>query len=261
MPKDYYKTLGVAEDASKEDIKKAFRKLSMKYHPDRNQGDKNAEEKFKEINEAYTVLSDTNKRKQYDSPFGEDSFEDLTRSFFGGRSPFTNVNIRRPRNTKRPMKGPVLKYVKDVPFVYFIVGGKVGFDISFPNLCEKCNGTRCSEWKPCTNCNGTGVIVHTEQNGNTFFRQSMACNVCRGMGELGIKDCDACNGKGYIGVEKHVEFDVPKDVRDGHIVTLFEMGRVGSYGGPNGDILVKLRMKMPKEEDLTEEQINVLKEI
>lgn len=256
MGKDYYNILGVDRTASKEVIKKAYRKLSMKYHPDKNPDDKESEEKFKEINEAYSTLSDTDKRKQYDNP---NSFMGGMADFFGHHSPF---GFRQQRqNIKRPMRGPDLKYVLDIPFVDFIVGTKTEFDISYRDLCKKCNGTGNSDTKICSNCDGNGQIIHSHQDGNTFIQRSSTCAVCRGTGEIGIEKCDDCEGKGYVTIDKNVKIKIPKGLRDEHIIGVPGAGLSGKYGAPNGDIHVKLRMKMPKEGDLTEEQIKVLKEI
>lgn len=258
MAKDYYSVLGVARDASKNDIKKKFRELAVKYHPDHNQGDKQAEEKFKEINEAYSVLSDPEKRREYDNPvphFGGGMFD-----FFGGRSPF-GFRQQQRSNIKRPMRGPDLKYVEDVPFINFIVGGEIKFDISFNDLCKECNGTGYSKCIPCTNCNGAGFVTHSEQKGNMFFQQTIGCVVCKGVGEIGVEKCEGCDGNGYIMIDKTVKIKIPKGVRDGHIVVIHGQGGNGKYGGPKGDIYVKLRMEMPKERDLTEKQINMLRGI
>lgn len=263
MSKDYYKILGVDRDASQEEIKKAYRKLAVKYHPDKNlDNEKEAEERFKELNEAHTILSNPEKRKQYNNP--THTFNGVIFDFFGGRSPFNfNMNdVGRPKqNTKRPMKGRDLKYVRDVPFVDFIIGGETNFDVSFNDLCKKCDGTGYSEWIPCTNCNGVGSITHSEQKGNTFFQQTSTCGVCRGMGELGVRKCERCEGKGSVPTDKYVKIKTPKGLRDGYIMTIPGQGGSGKYGGPNGDIYVKLRLRMPKEKDLTEEQLNLLKEI
>lgn len=257
MPKkDYYNILGVERQASQAEIKKAFRGLSKKYHPDVNNGD---DEKFKKINEAYTTLSNENKRRQYDNPLSNDPFENLTRSFFGGGNPFSGMHKQRAVNAKRPMKGPNLKYIKDVPFVDFIVGGKIEFDISFNDLCKECNGTGHSKWEECFNCGGEGSITQSRQENNMFFQQTSACQICRGMGETGVEKCEKCEGKGYIQINKTIKTEVPKGVRDGHIVVVSGEGASGKYGGSNGDLHVKLRMLLPKEEDLTEEQITVLK--
>lgn len=256
MGKDYYNILGVDRTASNEAIKKAYRKLSMKYHPDKNAGDKEAEEKFKEINEAYSTLSDVNKRKQYDNP---NPFMGGMADFFGHSNPFGFK--QQKQNVKRPTKGPDLKYVLDVPLADFIVGAETEFDISYRDLCQRCNGTGHSDTKTCPNCDGNGQITHSHQEGNTFIQQSTTCTACRGTGEIGIKKCDDCEGKGYVTIDKSVKVKVPKGLRDGHIIGVPGAGLSGKYGGPNGDIHVKLRMVLPKEEDLTEEQIKVLKDI
>lgn len=260
MVKDYYNILGVNKDASQEDIKKAYRKLSLKYHPDKNPDNKElAEEKFKEINEAHSVLSDPEKRKQYDNP--NPFFTGGLADFFGGHSPFGFKQSQQRQNIKRPMKGFDLKYVRDVPIINFIVGGKVEFNVSFNDLCKECSGTGYSEWIPCTNCNGMGSIIHSEQKGNMFFQQTTTCGVCRGMGEIGVKKCEKCEGKGHIPINKMIKIRTPKNIRDGYIITVSGQGGSGKYGGPNGDMYVKLRMVMPKVENLTEEQISLLKEI
>jgi len=258
--KNYYQVLGVDREASQEDIKKAFRRLSKKYHPDMNPDDNESEERFKEINEAYSTLSDPNKRRNYDNPLGDDPFENLTRSFFGGRdNPF--IRVRRTANINRPMKGPDLKYIQDVPLVDFILGGKLEFDVAYNNLCGDCNGFGYKKWKECPNCNGVGVISHTSQEGGMFFQQTAMCSACRGLGEIGIDKCDFCEGKGTIPTKKTISIEIPKGIRDGFVIVEQGEGASGKNGGPDGDLLVKLRMMLPKEEDLTEEQINLLKEI
>lgn len=260
IKKDYYDILEVDRSASQEDIKKAFRRLSKKFHPDMNPNDTSAEEKFKEINEAYSTLSDEKKRRNYDNPLSDDPFENLTRSFFGGRdNPF--VRVRRPTNSKRPMRGPDLKYVKDVPLADFIIGGKLEFDVTYNDLCKECNGSGNKEWKRCPNCDGAGSITQTSQNGGVFFQQTTTCQACRGLGEIGTDKCEACKGEAHIKVEKNISIEIPEGSKDGNVLVMPEEGCTGRNGGPNGNVLIKLRMVLPKKEDLTEEQINLLKEL
>lgn len=225
----------------------------MKHHPDKNPDNKESEERFKEINEAYSTLSNQDKKRQYDNP---SPFSTL-----GGMADFFGAPFGRPtaQNVKRPMRGPDLKYVLDVPLVDFIVGGEAEFDISYKDLCKKCSGTGYSDTKNCPNCNGRGSITQSHQEGNTFFQQTSNCPACRGTGEIGTKKCDGCEGKGFVEVNKNVEIKIPKGLRDGHIIGVPGGGLSGKYGGPNGNIHVKLRMIIPKEEDLTKEQINLLK--
>lgn len=261
--KDYYQILGVDKSASKEDIKKAFRSLSKKYHPDKNLGDKTAEEKFKEINEAHSVLSNPEKKSQYD---GGNPFEMFNFDFFGrGRNSFgENIifgRVNRPPGRKRPLRGPTLKCIVDVPLFKFIVGGEVEFSLRYQDVCKKCNGTGKSEWKTCPNCNGDGFITESKQQANMFFQQTTACNACRGIGEIGTGECNNCGRKGYIDKKREVVINIPKGIGDGYVVMKQGAGASGKNGGPEGDLHVKFRMVLPKAEDLTEEQISMLKEL
>ncbi len=254
--KNYYKTLGVKRDASQEEIKKEFRNLSKKYHPDRNPGNKEAEEMFKVVAEAYSVLSNTNKRKEYDG-VENDPFAAMGFHFFGERP---GPRPRRP-NRKAPAKGRDLKLVKDIPLAYFITGGEVSFDLIFNDLCKTCSGTGKSKWKDCPNCDGEGFITVSTRSGNSFFAQTSVCDVCGGIGELGTEQCEDCNSTGFVERKKEITVHVPKGVVDGYIERQKGEGSTGRNNGPKGDLYVKFRMKLPKLEDLTEEQIQMLKEI
>jgi len=253
--KDHYQTLGVDRNASKADIKSAYRKLAQKYHPDRNPDNKQAEEKFKDVAEAYSVLSDDKKRRMYDRP--QDPFSAMGFDFFGGRP---GPRTRRP-DRHAPTRGRDLKFVKDIPMYYFITGGEMVFDLVFNDICGKCNGTGNSEWKECPNCNGEGVLIQSSQDGNTFFTRTEACSACRGLGELGVEKCDECKGTGSIETKKEITLNIPKGISDGYVERQPGEGTTGRNKGPKGDLFVKYRMILPKEEDLTEEQIKMLKEI
>lgn len=258
--KDYYKVLGVDRDASQDEIKKAFRNLSKKYHPDKNPGDLIAEEKFKEMNEAYSVLSDPRKRRGYDRPLSNDPFENLTRTFFGGRGMRFAAERRRP-DRNAPKRGKDLKFVKDIPLYYFIVGGEITFELVFNDLCGKCGSTGNSEWKECPNCNGDGVFVNSSQEGNSFFTRTEPCHACRGLGEVGVVKCKNCGGRGTIEVKKEITLHVPKGAPDGYIEVQQGEGAAGINGGAKGNLFVKYRMVLPDIDDMTEEQIEMLKEI
>lgn len=253
---DPYKTLGVRRDASEQEIKKIYRKLAQEYHPDKNPGDDEAEEKFKKIAEAYSILSDAKKRRMYDrddnNPFSAMGFD-----FFGARSG------PRPRRSDRKThtRGKDLRFVKDVPLYYFIVGGEMEFNLVFNDMCGKCNGTGSSEWKECPNCNGEGVQVQSTRDGNIFFTRTDACHACRGLGELGIEKCDDCAGKGVIETTKEITLNIPKDITDGYVEVQQGEGATGRNNGPKGNLFVKYRMVLPRIDDLTEEQIDTLKEI
>lgn len=254
MVKDYYKVLGLSRGASKDEMKKAYRELSKKHHPDRNKGDKASEEKFKEINEAYSALTKTPNRGSIN---GEDIFSNMGFDFF---------NMNQARRQTRPnrhtqIKGRDIKFVKDVPLVHFITGGKISFGLVITDLCVDCNGTGNIEWKTCPSCNGQGARTESGRRGNMIFSQTVNCNVCRGLGEVGVKKCDGCGGDGKKDVKRSFTIHIPKNSKDGYVDKQLENGFTGRNGGPNGDLYIKARMKLPKIGDLTEEQINLLKEI
>ena len=254
MAQDYYNILDINKQASPEDIKKAYRKLAKQYHPDRNPDDKEAEEKFKAVNEAYEVLSDPNKKASYDNPHQDINLSDLFAQFGGG--------YRRPRPTgPRPIKGRDLKYVYDVSIGSFVLGDTVSFDISYNDVCQTCGGTGAETSEHCNFCNGTGQKV-TVQVGQGMRMQSVStCPSCQGRGQVTKDTCSACSGSGQTYVEdKKVNFDLLAGAyRDGDVITLRSEGCKGLNGGPEGHLYVKLRMIMPNADDLTEEQKELLK--
>ncbi|RME69448.1 MAG: molecular chaperone DnaJ [Nitrospirae bacterium] len=249
--KDYYKILGVSRNATQEEIKKAFRRLALKYHPDRNQGDKEAEEKFKEINEAYAVLGDPEKRAQYDrfgtadisgfetgfgfgsTTFGE-FFEDLFEDFFGtfaGRR-------RRPR----PQKGADLKY--DLTITLEEAARGVEKEISIPRwqLCPDCGGSGARPGTSpvrCPQCDGTGYVRY--QQG--FFTVTRTCSRCQGEGTF-IKDpCKNCNGSGKVRQYRDILLKIPPGVDEGSRLRVAGEGELGQYGGPPGDLYIFIHIK------------------
>lgn len=257
MSEDYYKILGVNKDASKEDIKKAFRKLALKYHPDKNNGDKEAEEKFKVINKAYETLSNEEKRHKYDNP--------NTTDHFGGLDPFADL-FRRARhshtqNRNLPRRGGDLKYIVDVPLYKFILGGQVDFGYQYQNPCKDCNGVGATDLEFCTDCNGEGFISRIHTQGNTRMHTTGPCSSCHGQGQIPKNKCTVCNGLGYKVIKNDIMFEVDPDTNDGHILHLPTKGTDGVFGGPKGDMYIKLRMVLPKKKDLTQEQIQVLKDM
>ncbi len=241
--KDYYTTLGVDRNASQEDIKKAFRQLALKYHPDRNQGNKEAEEKFKEINEAYTCLSDPDKRSHYDrfgtaegfpdqGGFGAGGsfstiFEDIFEDFFGGFS---------GRGT-RPTKGSDLRYNLTVTLEEAAFG--VEKIISVPKLqnCPECQGTGAEPGTSptqCAQCRGTGQMRF--QQG--FFSVSKTCPKCQGSGVIIANPCKTCRGATKIRVQKELSLKVPAGVDNNSRLRVSGEGDSGTYGGPPGDLYV-----------------------
>lgn len=255
MTKNYYEILGVDKGAEQVDIKKAFRALSMEHHPDKG-GD---EEKFKEINEAYSTLSDPQKRGDYDNPMRNSGnpFEDLFRGF-GAGGPFGHP--RRPDpNAPRRGKNIVLEHL--TPLHYFIFGGKLKINLSFNDACSDCSGTGAEERATCGNCNGTGQITQVQRTQGMTMRSVATCPKCTGRGFIASKQCTSCNGAASRVVEKKLVLDVPRDVSEGVVIGAAGEGHVGTNGAPPGDLIVKLHIRVPKAEDLTEEQRKVLEEL
>ena len=261
--KDLYKILKVSKDASQEDIKKSYRKLSMKYHPDRNPDDKKAEEKFKELSVAYSTLSDTQKRKAYDNPTsGFNPFEDFFRGFGGFGGIHANMRPRKRPDHNRPMKGISINASIDVPLSKFILREEVKFNINFVDVCVDCKGTGAKTLESCNNCDGTGQVLEVRTTQGMYMQSTTMCSKCSGKGAITIEKCEECNGSSRIEVKnKEIKMKIGKDMRDGSRVRLGGAGGKGLNGGPDGDIMVQLNMILPKKEDLTEEQIKVFEEM
>ena len=255
MNKDYFNILGVSRDASDEEIKRAYRGLAKQYHPDKNPGDKEAEEKFKEISEAYEVLSDKGKRDEYENPFNP--FEDFADIFGRG------FGTRRRPDPNAPRRGMDLKFLVDVPLSTFILGGKKVFNVSYKDICEDCNGKGASETELCTECGGQGTIFKTVRQGSMIMNSTTSCPVCNGTGQKTIKGCESCGGLGNVPVnDREITIELqPGHHRDGDVIRITGEGGKGANNGPKGDIYTKLRMTLPDKETLTEEQIELLKGI
>ena len=273
--RDYYEVLGVEKNASDAEIKKAYRKLAMKYHPDQNPGDKTAEEKFKEINEAYEVLSDADKKARYDqygfagvdpnfnpnagfggfggggfSGFGD--FSDIFGDFFGGGA---SSSGRR----RGPAKGQNVVSEIEISFEEAAFGCEREITFSRIETCSTCHGTGAKEGttpQTCTYCHGTGT-VRTQQNFMGMTMQSnQPCPKCGGAGKI-IKDpCQTCKGKGKVRHTKTLKVSVPAGIDNGQSFRVREEGNAGSNGGPNGDLLVTVSVR--KHPLFTRDGANVL---
>jgi len=245
--KDYYEILGVSRDASPEEIKKAFRRLALKYHPDRNPGDKEAEEKFKEINEAYACLSDPEKRRQYDhfgTTFGEgpgfgpftttfsDVFEDLFEDFFG---------VFTGRRTPRPQRGEDLRYNLTINLKESAFGTEKIIEIPKTEACADCAGTGSAGRKPslCPTCKGTGQVRY--QQG--FFTIAKTCGRCHGRGQVIADPCKKCHGTGYVSRMKALSIKIPAGVETGSRLRVRGEGERGQNGGPPGDLYVYITVE------------------
>lgn len=258
--RDYYEVLGVAKDATEADIKKAYRKLAMQYHPDRNPGDKSAEEKFKEAAEAYEVLHDADKRARYDR-FGHEgiqggagggpqfsNFEDIFSHFsdiFGGGGGggggsifdglFGGMGGQSGGGGRRVRAGNSLKCRVNITFKEAAFGCTKTIELNRNELCEKCNGSGAapgSSPKRCPTCGGTGQ-VHRSQG---FFAVSTTCPKCHGAGSVIDKPCPSCSGAGVTPKTVRIRVNIPAGVEDGTRLRIPDEGEPSANGGPRGDL-------------------------
>ena len=256
--RDYYEVLGVDKGADDATIKKAYRQLAKKYHPDMNPGDKEAEKKFKEASEAYAVLSDPDKRRQYDQ-FGHSAFEgggagggfggfdfsgadfsdifgDIFGDFFGGGS-------RGGARNNGPMKGANLRTSVRISFEQAVFGVEKELDLNLKDTCKTCNGSGAKPGtspETCTKCGGKGQVVFTQQSFFGTVRNVQTCPDCQGTGKV-IKDkCPDCRGTGYIPMKKRYAVDIPAGIDNGQSTRMPGLGEPGVNGGPRGDVLVEV---------------------
>jgi len=250
--RDYYEVLGVARNASADDLKKAYRKLAMQYHPDRNQGDKAAEEKFKEIGEAYAILSDPEKRQRYDAfghagdqmpDFGGFSFEsafDLFDMFFGGGG------RTRGRTRSGPQRGSDLRMNLEITFEEAVHGAKRTIEVPRADTCPECKGSGSEAGHSavsCPQCNGTGQVRRAVQS---IFGQVVnvsACPRCHGEGRIVEHPCAQCRGQGRVESRKTLEVSIPAGVDEDMQVRVPGEGEAGPRGGPPGDLYLAFRVK------------------
>ena len=252
MERDYYEVLGISKAASDNEIKKAYRKLAMKYHPDRNPDDKEAEDSFKQATEAYEVLSDSQKRQIYDT-YGHEGlksrgyqgpdFEDIFSSFgdiFGDIFGFGRADSRRSR--QGPMRGSDLRYDLAISFLDAVHGISKDIEIERPDTCWTCEGTGLRpghKAETCQTCQGKGQVVRAQG----FFRMSTTCPHCRGEGET-IKDpCNDCDGAGLVKSKKKVSLKIPAGIDTGAKMRLRGNGEGGRKGGPAGDLYVIIHVE------------------
>ncbi len=259
--RDYYEVLGVQKGASDDEIKKAYRKVAKKYHPDLHPGDKEAEAKFKEVGEAYEVLSDSQKRQRYDQfghagvdpnfgagagsggfgGFGDFSdLGDIFGSFFGGG--FGGQQRRR----NGPQRGSDIEETVLLSFEEAAFGVKKNLKIYKIEACDECSGKGCkseADRMTCPTCKGTGEIKSVT---NSLFGQMVnvtTCNHCRGTGQIIKTPCTKCKGKGMVKRACNVDVDIPQGIDNGETVRYRGLGNAGTKGGPSGDLLVTVRLK------------------
>ena len=244
--RDYYETLGINRNASEGEIKAAYRKLALKYHPDRNPGDKTAEERFKEAAEAYEVLHDPQKRNIYDQ-YGHQGIEGTGFSGFGGFddifSSFGDIfedffGFRTSRGSRtRVQRGADFRYNLNLSFMEGAFGTDTEINIEKMEVCPTCNGNACepgTQPETCRRCSGTGQISRSQG----FFTVRTTCPTCRGQGQYIPHPCSHCNGTGQVMVSKKVSVKIPAGVDSGSRLRLTGEGEAGLYGGPSGDLYV-----------------------
>lgn len=278
MAKDYYQILGVAKSASADDLKKAYRKLAVKYHPDKNPGNKVAEEKFKEISVAYDVLSDPKKRAQYDQ-FGHDAFtsgpaggpgagpggfqggfqggfhgdpRDIFNQAFGGEG--SNIfeelfgggrrsSARGGRTRRSPSQsGNDLQYELEIPFEDAVFGADRKIRIRKLDVCPSCHGSGGepgASKTSCPACGGSGEVM----TGGGFFQQPQPCGRCHGTGQVWTAPCKRCGGQGRVSSEKELQMHIPPGVDTGSRLRVAREGEAGANGGAPGDLYVKIKVR------------------
>ena len=254
--RDYYEVLGVEKNADEAAIKKAYRVLAKKYHPDMNPGDAEAEKKFKEASEAYAVLSDPDKRKQYDQ-FGHAAFEPGGGQYGGfdfGSMDFTDIfgdifgdlfggGGRTRRSSGGPMKGANVRTSVRITFEEAVFGCEKELDLRLKDPCPTCNGSGAKPGTSkvtCTKCGGKGQVVFTQQSFFGMVRNVQSCPDCGGTGQMIKEKCVNCSGTGYVESRKKIQVSIPAGIDSGQSIRIREKGEPGTGGGPRGDLLVEV---------------------
>jgi molecular chaperone DnaJ len=263
---DYYELLGISRSASADEIKKAYRKMAMKYHPDRNQGDKEAEETFKAVSEAYEVLSDTQKKQMYDqyghdglkSQFGPGGFdfsrdfthmgdiEDILGNLFGGGGgifgDFFGGGGRRRGRPDGPQPGNDLRFSLEIDFEEAAFGSEREVTLPVTDECKTCSGSGVAKGarpETCRQCGGSGSVI----SGGGFFQVRQTCPVCRGAGKVVTNPCTDCGGSGRVKAKRTLSLRIPAGVESGSRLRLAGKGEGGLRGGPAGDLYVVIQVR------------------
>ena len=259
--RDYYEVLGVSKGVSDEELKKAYRKLAKKYHPDLNPGDKTAEAKFKEVNEAYEVLSDAEKRSRYDQfghagvdpnfnpggggfggDFGDIDLGDLLGSFFGGG--FGGGGRQQSRNG--PRQGESLRASLTITFEEAAFGCEKEINLTRNEPCDDCHGTGCAPGttaEVCPQCRGAGQVRVQRGGGGMFFSSTVPCDKCRGTGKIIHQPCSTCHGEGNVRRQRRITVKIPAGIDNGQAISLRGQGGAGVNGGPAGDLIVSVTVR------------------
>ena len=257
--RDYYEVLGVSKDADEATLKKAYRQVAKKYHPDMNPGDAEVEKKFKEASEAYAVLSDPEKRRQYDQyghaafeggaggaggfggfDFGGADFSDIFGDIFGD---LFGGGGRRGRASQGPMKGANIRKSVRITFEEAVFGCEKELDVVLKDPCTSCGGSGAKPGtspETCPKCGGKGQVVYTQQSFFGTVQNVQTCPDCHGTGKIVREKCPDCGGTGYISNRKKISVTIPAGIDNGQSVRIREKGEPGVNGGPRGDLLVEV---------------------
>lgn len=265
MSKDYYKILGVGKDASKEEIKKAYKKLAKKYHPDLNKGDTSSADKFKEINEAASVLTDEKKRSQYDNfgttgNFGQGGMGGFDFSGFSGGQGFGfDFDLgdmfdglfggRRRSRRNAVIRGRDIEIALTIELEDAAKGIKKTIQVPRMETCKECSGTGArseSDIISCSRCGGSGVMKREVKTPFGIFAQSSTCSECNGEGKTIRKACNVCGGNGRVRNTRKIEITIPAGISDGSRLRISGEGEVGPHNGPSGDLYVLIEINPHK---------------
>ncbi|WP_036450785.1 DnaJ C-terminal domain-containing protein [Mycoplasmopsis opalescens] len=257
MKKDFYEILGVSKDATDAEIKAAYRKLAMEYHPDKLK-DGSSDKKMQELNEAYEVLRDKTKRENYDrygNPDGQQGFDfgggagDIFSNFFSGFSGFSDLFGGSSRTNNTPTKGRDYMMNKEISFMDSIMGREITEKLTKHELCDHCSGSGAeslNDIKTCSTCNGRGSVRQVVKTPFGQMETSSVCSKCYGQGKEITKKCSVCKGKQYLKKEKKVTFSIPEGVESGERKKIPGYGERGENGGPSGDLYVQFIVKEHK---------------
>jgi molecular chaperone DnaJ len=252
---DYYSVLGVSKTATAEEIKKAYRKLALEHHPDRNPDNPEAEEKLKKINEAYAVLSDPQKRNSFDRFGIRDRAQRPPAQGFDFNDIFRNMGVNfssrgRPRG---PQRGSDISIEYPITIGTAILGATKHISVQITDVCGECSGSGATKFDTCEDCNGTGTKEFVENN----MHMSISCRSCGGMGKFALDVCSKCDGRKVVPSTRSFDVNIPPGVRHGQRLALRGQGQSGINGGPRGDAHIVMLVVYPS--DLTAEEEEFLR--
>lgn len=249
---DYYSALGVTKSATAEEIKKAYRALALKHHPDRNPDDPGAEDRLKEINEAYAVLSDPQKRSSFDR-FGVRERTNAPPQGFDIRDIFRNAHFRGGGNPTAPQRGSDISIKFPVTLGTAVLGSKEHIEVQITDACDGCSGNGATKFDTCEECKGSGATQFSERG----MHMSVSCRSCGGMGRFALDVCGKCNGNKVIPTVRSLDITIPPGVMHGQRLSLRGQGQSGTNSGPRGDAHIVILVVYPT--DLSSEEQDFLR--